>query len=47
MTLQEKGYVDVGTPKGTKPVNIYYERYGDGPEKVLLVMGNYNSKENK
>ncbi|KAI9250554.1 Alpha/Beta hydrolase protein [Phascolomyces articulosus] len=39
-TLVEKGHVDVAkNGRESKPVNIYYEKHGYGPEKVLLVMG--------
>ncbi|KAI9314780.1 Alpha/Beta hydrolase protein [Dichotomocladium elegans] len=35
----EKGYVDVSGNREPGPVNLYYEKYGDGPQRVLLVMG--------
>lgn len=40
-TLQKKGYIDVAENRESKPVNIYYEMHGTGPEKVLLVMGTF------
>ena len=42
-TLVEKGYVDVAANgREPKPVNIYFEKHGSGPEHVLLVMGEYS-----
>ncbi|KAL0080262.1 Alpha/Beta hydrolase protein [Phycomyces blakesleeanus] len=37
--LRESGHVSVATKRESTPVNIYYEMYGYGEEKVLLVMG--------
>ncbi|KAI8391024.1 Alpha/Beta hydrolase protein [Radiomyces spectabilis] len=38
-TLRDKGYVEVASQREAAPVKLYYERHGDGPEKVLLIMG--------
>ncbi|KAI8985282.1 Alpha/Beta hydrolase protein [Pilobolus umbonatus] len=38
-TLQHSGRVEVGHGRETKPIKLYYEMHGTGPEKVLLVMG--------
>ncbi|KAI7906189.1 Alpha/Beta hydrolase protein [Cokeromyces recurvatus] len=38
-TLREKGYVQVGHQRQRKPIKLYYEMHGNGPERVLLVMG--------
>ncbi|KAI9249605.1 Alpha/Beta hydrolase protein [Helicostylum pulchrum] len=38
-TLREKGHVEVGLQRQSSPIKIYYEMHGNGPEKVLLVMG--------
>lgn len=38
-TLREKGHVEVGHQRQSSPIKIYYEMHGNGPEKVLLVMG--------
>ncbi|KAI7863269.1 Alpha/Beta hydrolase protein [Spinellus fusiger] len=37
--VREKGHIAVASKRESKPVNIYYEVYGDGPEKVILLMG--------
>ncbi|KAI8384649.1 Alpha/Beta hydrolase protein [Radiomyces spectabilis] len=38
-TLRKKGLVEVAAKRESKPVRLYYEVHGDGPETVLLVMG--------
>ncbi|KAI8341742.1 Alpha/Beta hydrolase protein [Chlamydoabsidia padenii] len=40
MTLiKEKGYVKVAEKRQRSPTKLYYEKYGNGPERVLFVMG--------
>ncbi|KAI9482711.1 MAG: Alpha/Beta hydrolase protein, partial [Benjaminiella poitrasii] len=38
-TLREQGHVEVGHLRQSKPIKLYYEMHGNGPERVLLVMG--------
>lgn len=38
-TLNEKGHVEVAHNRESAPVKLYYEMHGNGPQKVLLVMG--------
>ncbi|KAG2199157.1 hypothetical protein INT47_009896 [Mucor saturninus] len=38
-TLSKKGHVEVGHKRQSTPIKIYYELHGNGPERVLLVMG--------
>ncbi|KAI8077380.1 Alpha/Beta hydrolase protein [Gilbertella persicaria] len=38
-TLQEAGHVEVGHQRQFKPIKIYYEMHGNGPKRVMLVMG--------
>lgn len=38
-TLSKKGHVEVGHKRQSTPTKIYYELHGNGPERVLLVMG--------
>ncbi|KAG9305600.1 hypothetical protein G9A89_001661 [Geosiphon pyriformis] len=39
MAPREKSYVEVGERRGQKPVKIYYEIHGTGPNKILFIMG--------
>ncbi|CAO3594209.1 unnamed protein product [Absidia cylindrospora] len=40
MTLiTEKGHVEVAHDRQRTPTKLYYEKYGNGPERVLFVMG--------
>lgn len=39
-TQRERGYVQVAKEREKSPVKIYYELHGDGPEHVVLIMGN-------
>lgn len=39
-TQREHGYVEVAKERERSPVKIYYELHGDGPEHVVLIMGN-------
>jgi hypothetical protein len=39
-TQRERGYVEVAKERERLPVKIYYELHGDGPEHVVLIMGN-------
>lgn len=41
-SLRQKGHINVNRDKQAEPVNLYYELHGDGPEKVVMVMGNVN-----
>lgn len=43
-TLSKKGHVEVGHKRQSTPIKIYYELHGNGPERVLLVMGKYFGK---
>ncbi|CEI94695.1 hypothetical protein RMCBS344292_08900 [Rhizopus microsporus] len=38
-TLTQKGHAEVGQSRESKPVKIYYEIHGNGPQLVMLVMG--------
>ncbi|CAO3685723.1 unnamed protein product [Rhizopus microsporus] len=38
-TLTQKGHAEVGHSRESKPVKIYYEIHGNGPQLVMLVMG--------
>jgi hypothetical protein len=38
-TLREKGHVEVGHNRQSEPIKLYYEMHGNGPEKVVLIMG--------
>lgn len=38
-TLNQKGHVEVAHTREYSPVKLYYEMHGNGPQKVLLVMG--------
>jgi len=39
-TLKENGYIQVAKGRENPPVKIYYELHGDGPQHVVLIMGN-------
>lgn len=43
-TLNEKGHVEVAHNRESAPVKLYYEMHGNGPQKVLLVMGMYSDE---
>lgn len=38
-TLRQKGHVAVGHSRQAAPIKLYYEMHGNGPERVILVMG--------
>jgi pimeloyl-ACP methyl ester carboxylesterase len=38
-TVRETGFLEVAKKREDEPVKIYYELHGEGPEKVVLVMG--------
>jgi DNA-binding PadR family transcriptional regulator len=40
-TLKENGYIEVAKERENPPVKIYYELHGDGPQHVVLIMGNF------
>ncbi|CAO3612237.1 unnamed protein product [Cunninghamella blakesleeana] len=35
----ETGHIEVGHKRQSNPIKIYYEKYGNGPKRALLVMG--------
>ena len=38
-TVRETGHVTVSEKRADPAFKLYYELHGDGPEKVLLIMG--------
>jgi hypothetical protein len=37
----QQGFAPVAQARSSAPVNIYYELHGDGPRRILLIMGMY------
>ncbi|KAJ2715248.1 hypothetical protein H4R19_001306 [Coemansia spiralis] len=37
--LAKRGRINIATSENTTPINIYYEVFGSGPERVVFING--------